>query len=68
MLSEHELWPAEGSDSFDESNFEHGALTFSTPLLVENTEVLELLKDLKVDFAQGFTISKPFPIESAELK
>ena len=40
MLSEHELWPAEGSDSFDESNFEHGALTFSTPLLVENTEVL----------------------------
>jgi hypothetical protein len=40
MLSEHELWPAEGSDSFDESTFEHGALTYSTPLLVENTEVL----------------------------
>ena len=40
ILSEHELWPAEGSDSFDESNFEHGALTYSTPLLVENTEVL----------------------------
>ena len=40
MLSEHELWPAEGSDSFDESNFEHGSLTYTTPLLVENTEVL----------------------------
>jgi hypothetical protein len=40
MLSEHELWPGEGSDSFDESNFEHGSLTYSTPLLVENTEVL----------------------------
>jgi predicted acyl esterase len=40
ILSEHELWPAEGSDSFDESSFEHGALTYSTPPLVENTEVL----------------------------
>jgi predicted acyl esterase len=40
ILSEHELWPGEGSDSFDESGFEHGALTYATPLLVENTEVL----------------------------
>ncbi|MGZ8489003.1 MAG: CocE/NonD family hydrolase, partial [Candidatus Binatia bacterium] len=40
ILSEHELWPAEGSDSFDESNFEHGAVTYTTPPLVENTEVL----------------------------
>ena len=40
ILSEHELWPAEGSDSFDESNFEHGELTYTTPPLVENTEVL----------------------------
>ena len=40
MLSEHELWPGEGSDAFDESNFEHGALTYATPPLVENTEVL----------------------------
>lgn len=40
VLSEHELWPAEGSDSFDESNFEHGALTYATPSVVENTEVL----------------------------
>ncbi|HEX2228097.1 MAG TPA: CocE/NonD family hydrolase [Candidatus Binatia bacterium] len=40
VLSEHELWPAEGSDSFDESNFEHGRLTYVTPSLVENTEIL----------------------------
>jgi predicted acyl esterase len=40
ILIEHELWPAEGSDSFDESNFEHGGLIYTTPLLVENTEVL----------------------------
>ena len=40
VLSEHELWPGEGADSFDESNFEHGSLTYATPLLVENTEVL----------------------------
>ena len=40
ILSEHELWPAEGSDSFDESNFAHGALTYETPMLVENTEIL----------------------------
>ncbi len=39
-LSEHELWPGEGADSFDESNFGHGALTYATPPLVENTEVL----------------------------
>jgi predicted acyl esterase len=40
VISEHELWPAEGSDSFDESNFEHGSVTYTTPPLVENTEVL----------------------------
>ena len=40
ILSEHELWPGEGSDSFDESNFEHGTLAYATPPLVENTEVL----------------------------
>jgi predicted acyl esterase len=40
MLSEHELWPEEGSDCFDESDFGHGALTYATPLLVETTEVL----------------------------
>ena len=40
ILSEHELWPSEGTDAFDESNFEHGSPTYATPLLVENTEVL----------------------------
>jgi predicted acyl esterase len=40
LLSEHELWPDEGADSFDESSAEHGALTYATPPLVENTEVL----------------------------
>src|SRR5258705_8433968 len=40
ILSEHELWPAEASDSFDESNFEHGELKYITPALVEKTEVL----------------------------
>ena len=40
ILSEHELWPGEGADSFDESPFEHGLLTYTTPPLVENTEVI----------------------------
>jgi predicted acyl esterase len=40
LLSEHELWPDETSSSFVESPKEHGALTFTTPKLVENTEVI----------------------------
>jgi predicted acyl esterase len=40
ILSEHELWPSEGTDAFDESGFEHGSVTYATPRLVENTEVL----------------------------
>jgi predicted acyl esterase len=40
FLSEHELWPGEGADAFNDSNFEHGSLTYTTPPLVENTEVL----------------------------
>ncbi len=40
LLSEHELWPEEGADSFNESSAEHGAWTYATPPLVENTEVL----------------------------
>jgi uncharacterized protein len=40
MLSEHELWPDEGADCFNESSAEHGSLIYSTPPLVENTEVL----------------------------
>jgi len=40
LLSEHDLWPSEGADSFDDSASEHGALTYATPPLVEATEVL----------------------------
>jgi hypothetical protein len=40
LLSEHELWPDEGADSFDESTSEHGSLIYATPPLVENTELL----------------------------
>jgi predicted acyl esterase len=40
FLSEHELWPDEGADHFEESVSEHGSLTYTTPPLVENTEVL----------------------------
>lgn len=40
VLSEHELWPGEGADSFDESKFEHGSVAYASPPLVENTEVL----------------------------
>jgi len=40
VISEHELWPDEGADSFTESSFEHGSLIYSTPPLVENTELL----------------------------
>lgn len=40
LLSEHELWPGEGVDSIDESSFEHCSVTYATPPLVENTEVL----------------------------
>ncbi|HEX6513133.1 MAG TPA: CocE/NonD family hydrolase C-terminal non-catalytic domain-containing protein [Chloroflexota bacterium] len=40
LLSEHDLWPGEGTDSFHESAFEHGSLTYASPPLVENTELL----------------------------
>jgi len=40
LLSEHELWPNEGCDSFNDSTFVHESLTFRTPPLVENTEVI----------------------------
>jgi predicted acyl esterase len=39
-LSEHEPWPGAGAISFNESTFEHGGATFTTPPMVENTEVL----------------------------
>jgi len=40
LLSEHELWPDEGHDSFEDSTFVHGELTYWTPKLVENTELI----------------------------
>jgi hypothetical protein len=40
LLSEHELWPKEGSDSYFDSTFSHGSFIYTTPKLVENTEVI----------------------------
>ena len=40
LLSEHELWPNEGHDSLEDSTFVHGELTYWTPKLVENTELI----------------------------
>jgi hypothetical protein len=40
LLSEREHWPHEGHSSFDDSPYEHGELDFTTPPLVEPTEIL----------------------------
>ena len=40
LLSEHEFWPNEGSSTFEDSLFNRGNLTFLTPPLIENTEVI----------------------------
>ncbi|MBI2183289.1 MAG: CocE/NonD family hydrolase [Deltaproteobacteria bacterium] len=40
LLSEHELWPDEGCDRFEDSTFAHHELTYWTPSLVENTELI----------------------------
>jgi len=40
VLSEHEFWPLEGSSTFEDSLFNRGGLTFMTPPMVENTEVI----------------------------
>jgi putative CocE/NonD family hydrolase len=39
LLSEHEHWSNEGSDSFEDSPWMRGRLQYATPKLVENTEV-----------------------------
>ena len=39
LLSEHEHWSYEGSDSFEESPWMRGMAQYVTPPLVENTEV-----------------------------
>jgi predicted acyl esterase len=40
LLSEHEYWPNEGSTTFEDSCLNHNSLTFLSPPLVENTEVI----------------------------
>jgi len=40
LLSEHEFWPNEGSSTFEDSLYTRGSLTFLSPHLVENTEVI----------------------------
>lgn len=40
LLSEHEFWLNEGSSTFEDSFFNRDSLTFLTPPLVENTEVI----------------------------
>ena len=41
LLSEHEFWPNEGCSSFEDNLFnQRGGLTFLSPPLVENTEVI----------------------------
>ena len=39
LLSEHEHWSYEGSDSFEDSPWGRGYLKYATPPIVENTEV-----------------------------
>jgi len=39
LLSEHEHWPNEGSDSFEDSPWMRGVLEYRTPPIVENTEI-----------------------------
>jgi putative CocE/NonD family hydrolase len=39
LLSEHEHWPNEGSDSFEDSPWGRGAVKYVSPAMVENTEV-----------------------------
>jgi predicted acyl esterase len=40
LLSEHEHWPNEGSDSFEDSPWQRGSLEYYSPILVEDTEVI----------------------------
>jgi predicted acyl esterase len=59
-LSEHEPWPGAGTVAFNESPFEHGAVTFTTPPLVENTEVLGpavLTVHLSTDDSEAFVFA-----------
>jgi predicted acyl esterase len=40
LLSEHEFWPNEGSDSFEDSLYHRGCLEYLSPPMVEDTEVI----------------------------
>lgn len=40
LLSEHEHWPNESHDSFEDSPWHRGCLEYYSPLLVEDTEVI----------------------------
>ena len=40
LLSEHEHWPNEGFDSFEDSPWQRGCLEYCSPSLVEDTEVI----------------------------
>lgn len=40
LLSEHEHWPNESSDSFEDSPWQRGYLAYYSPPLVEDTEVI----------------------------
>ncbi len=40
LLSEHEFWPNEGATTFEDSYYNRDSVTFRTPSLVEDTEVV----------------------------
>lgn len=40
LLSEHEFWPNEGATTFEDSYYNRDSVTFRTPTLVEDTEVV----------------------------
>jgi predicted acyl esterase len=40
LLSEHEFWPNEGATTFEDSFMHREGLTFTTPKLLEDTEVI----------------------------
>jgi uncharacterized protein len=40
LLSEHELWPNEGYDSYDDSPWHRGYLEYTSPPMVEETELI----------------------------
>jgi uncharacterized protein len=40
LLSEHEYWPNEGYSTFEDSHYKRDGLTFMTPAMIENTEVI----------------------------